>query len=138
MRTAAGNASSEQGGRPLGAALALLAVWGTLAPYAGPRLGFVVVTRPVVEVVDHVVPGVVLVGIATFALVTGSLALPLSLTAVLAGLWMAGTHIPLLAQAARGGIDLATALWHSLPGILVLGVAIGAAALAWRQETPAT
>ncbi|HEX2027510.1 MAG TPA: hypothetical protein VHF25_05870 [Nitriliruptorales bacterium] len=119
----------------MGAALGLLGVWGTLAPYAGPPLGFVVVTRPVVEVVDHVLPGIVLLGVATFALVTGRLPLPLSLLAVLAGLWMAGTHVPLLAQAARGGVEVAAALWHSLPGLLLLVVAVGAAVVAWVQET---
>lgn len=111
-----------------------IGVWATLAPYAGPPLGLEVNVEPKIEVVDHVVPGVVVLAVAGFAAVVG-LALPLTLLAALAGLWMTATHIPLLMQVRTGEVDLAAALFHSVPGIAIFVFAVAATVVAWN-ETP--
>ncbi|MDP8930919.1 MAG: hypothetical protein M3O70_20695, partial [Actinomycetota bacterium] len=103
------------------------------APYLGPIFGLVVTTRPIVEVVDHVLPGLVVLGIALLIILTGRLPLPAALLAVLASLWMAGTHIPLLLQARTGGVQLASALWHAAPGILLFALTVAATVLAWSE-----
>lgn len=120
--------------RRVAVTLLLFAGWGTVAPYAGLPLGLVVEAPPVVEVVDHVVPGLVLLAVGTFALAAGRLPIEAALVAVLAGLWMTATHVPLLLQVGSGAVDLASALWHSLPGILVLTIASAAAVLAWSDQ----
>lgn len=129
--------SSARGARLLAAGLVLLAVVAGLAPYTGPLFGFVLLTRPLVEVVDHVVPAGAVVAVAGYGIASARLPLWAALVAVLAGFWMTATHVPLLAQAADGGIDLPTALWHSVPGIVLLLAAAGAAAVAWAGEREA-
>lgn len=126
---------SPSGWRRVAVTLLLLALWGTVAPYAGPPLGLVVQARPVVEVVDHVVPGMVLLAVGAFALAVARLPLEAALAAVLAGLWMTATHVPLLVQVGSGAVSLASALWHSVPGILLLIVASAAAVLAWGDQS---
>ncbi|MFN2389812.1 MAG: hypothetical protein ABR575_09450 [Actinomycetota bacterium] len=116
-----------------GAALLLLGLWSVAAPYAGRALGFEVNTRPSVEVVDHVVPGIVVIAIAVGVLLTGGLALAAALAAVLAGFWMTATHVPLLVQANEGGVAMSTALWHTVPGVASLVVAGVLAVGAWRR-----
>lgn len=115
--------------RGFGWATAALAIWGAIAPYAGPYLGFMVQTRPIVEIIDHVVPAVVLLGVATVAIRTRGLPLPAALIATLAGMWMTGTHAPLLLQAARNEVAIGAALWHSLPGMVLFLVQVAASVL---------
>ncbi len=120
--------------RPVAAALALLAAWVGVAPYTGRWFGFTVATRPVVEVVDHVVPAVVVLAVAAFGVATSRLPWSVTLVAVLAGLWTFATHVPLLVDAGRGFVPWATALWHSVPGAVLFVVTIGVAGMAWRHE----
>ncbi len=105
--------------RVLAASFLLVALWGTLAPYVGRPIGLVVVTQPVVEVVDHVVPGIAVLGIAFSWLTTGRMSRIGVLAVGLAGMWMTGTHVPLLLQAIEGGASPAAALFHSVPGIMI-------------------
>lgn len=114
--------------RPLAAIILLFAVWATVAPYAGKRLGLDVNTQSIVEVVDHVVPGLVVIAVFVAALLADRLPLPGALIAVLGGFWMSGTHVPLLAQAARQEVALGSALWHTLPPLAVFVLAAAAAA----------
>lgn len=121
------------GWRSFGFSALLLGAWAVAAPYLGPILGLVVATRPIVEVVDHVLPGLAVLGIALLTILTGRLPLAAALLAVLASLWMAGTHIPLLLQVRSGGAQLPSALWHAAPGILLLTLTVAAAVVVWTE-----
>ncbi len=119
--------------RGLGFTLLTLALWAIAVPYSARPLGLTVATRPIVEVVDHVVPGLVVLMVGAAATIIGRLRLEAALLALLAALWMTGTHLPLLAQAARGEATWAAALFHSLPGIALLILAVDASLWAWRE-----
>lgn len=98
-----------------------IAVWAVLPPYVGPALA----TDPTVEIVDHVVPAVVVLAVALATLAAGARAAgtPLfagGLVIALAGFWMIATHVPLIAQANRGEAPWGATLWHSIPGLVVL------------------
>jgi hypothetical protein len=114
--------------------LLILATWGALAPYIATALGLIVVVRPIVEVVDHVIPGVILLAVAAAALATRRFPLVAALAAALASLWMTATHVPLVIQGARGGVSMAAALFHSIPGMAALVVSVVAVVLAWDEE----
>lgn len=108
---------------PLALAGVALAVWAMLPPYFGPALPL----DPTVEVVDHVVPGVVVLAVSLAALALSrreAAMFAAGLLVTLAGFWMTVTHVPLVAQAARGEVPWGTATWHSVPGVVV--VAFGA------------
>lgn len=104
-----------------------LAVFGALdavAPYVANAVGLPLATLPLNEVVDHVVPGAVVILVAWISLLRGRRALVGSLLCLVAGTWMTATHVPLLVQAGQGLVPWETALIHSIPGILVLLVAL--------------
>lgn len=103
-----------------------IAVWAVLPPYVGPALA----TDPTVEIVDHVVPAVVVLVVALATLAAGARAAGTraagtsvfagGLVIALAGFWMVATHVPLVAQANRGEAPWGATLWHSIPGLVVL------------------
>ena len=97
-------------------------------------LGLGVDVPAVVEVVDHVVPGVAVLAVAGYALRAGRLPLEATLVGLLAGLWMTVTHLPLLAHARHGLVAWPSALFHSLPGIALVTLLGVAAAKAWRAD----
>lgn len=99
----------------------LVAVWAVLPPYAGPGL----LLDPTVEVIDHVVPGLVVLGVSLAALAlrrraVGTPMLAAGLLVTLAGFWMTVTHLPLVAQALRGEAPAVAAGWHTVPGLVVM------------------
>lgn len=104
--------------------LLLFGTWGILVPYLGRPAGFVVDTRPINEVVDHVIPGIVVVAVAASYLVLRRRTFAGSLAVVAAGIWMTATHIPLLKQAADGQASMQAALWHSIPGMVILALGV--------------
>lgn len=120
----------EQKARLLARLLLFFGVWGTLAPYVGPD----VLVRQIVEVVDHVVPGVVVLGVALLSLHRRRIELIPAGLAVLAGLWMTTTHVPLVGQAARGETSWDGALWMFVPSACVFVIAVWAVAVAWIDE----
>lgn len=120
--------------RRLAVLLLVLGAWATVAPYAGPLMGWVVHTQPETEFFTHVVPAVPILAAAVWLWLTGRLPLPLALIAVLCGFWMTGTHLPLLFQAADGGVAWASALWHSIPGLTIFVLTAALATLAWLEE----
>ena len=105
-------------------ALAVFGVLDAVAPYVSNAVGLPLSTLSINEVVDHVVPGAIVVGIAWFSLLRGRRFLAGSLVSLVAGTWMFATHVPLLVQAAQGIVPIQTALIHSVPGILVLLTAL--------------
>lgn len=100
--------------------LLLFGVWGILAPYAGRPVGLIVDAMPIVEVVDHVIPGAAVLAVAGLSLAAGHRFFAGSLLVLLAGIWMTATHVPLLVQAANGGASISAALFHSIPGLVIM------------------
>ncbi|MGH7687498.1 MAG: hypothetical protein ACREN2_11880 [Candidatus Dormibacteria bacterium] len=135
MTEQAADAPEERARRPLAApeapwfsiALVVFGVLDAVAPYASTALGQPLNTLPLNEVIDHVVPGALVIGVAWFSLIQGRRSLVGSLLAVVAGTWMVATHIPLLVQAGQGLVPVETALLHSVAGILVFVTAAMAA-----------
>lgn len=123
----------------LSALLIPLAVWLALVPSVAPALGYTLDLDPVVEVVDHVVPGVViLVVIAAALLLRARPSAPYAFAigaalSLLAGLWATATHVPLLAQAQQGLVTWGAATFHSVPGVVVMVVALAALVPALRN-----
>lgn len=115
----------------------VVAVVASGAPWIAKALGLPLPVRTSLEIVDHVVPGVVVVG-ASAAVLSGRLstfaALIATLASALAGLWMTATHVPLLLQARTVLVDWPTASIHSVPGIVTLALTIPPAVWAWRRQ----
>ena len=108
----------------LSIALAVFGVLDAIAPYVSNAVGLPLSTLTINEVVDHVVPGAIVVGIAWMSLLRGRRSLAGSLVTVVAGTWMFATHVPLLVQGAQGLVPIQTVLIHSIPGLLVLLTAL--------------
>jgi hypothetical protein len=113
------------------AVLAAIGAWTIVVPYLGRALGLDVNVSARVEIVDHVVPGLFVVA-AALALrrlaLRGRLAgQPAALfgagVAFLAGFWVFATHVPLLADASRSDLSWEAAIWHSITGVPVVGLA---------------
>ena len=114
----------------LAALLLAFGAWGTLAPYAGPE----VPVSASVEVVDHVIPGVIVLAVAAFAVQRRRFELIPAALALLAGLWMTVSHVPLLAMAARGETPWDGAVWMFAPSVSVLLLAGWTGAIAWVED----
>jgi hypothetical protein len=117
---------------------------------AGVVAGFVAILPYVVtpeldtaraaEIADHVFPGVVVLLVVGAVLlaqrrggVGGTAFLGAGMGILLAGIWMASTHVPLLSQAARDEAPWAGALYHSASAAIVLAVGVAWASAAWTQ-----
>lgn len=111
-----------------------LGVAGLVAPYVSRGVGLPVPVAPSVEVVDHVLPGLVVLAAAGAVLAIRRFSLVATLVATLAGFWISATHLPLLLQANRGEESWPAALIHSTGGILILVAAAVGAVLAWEEE----
>lgn len=109
----------------------VLGVAVAATPYLARPLGLVVRVPWLIEVVDHVLPGVVVVLLAVLARWIGRVRLEITLVAVLAGLWAFSTHVPLVLAAGRGNPDWGTALWHTTPAAALLGATSLSAVRAW-------
>lgn len=117
----------------------IVGVWAALPYFLGPQLS--VAKR--VEVVDHVVPGLVVVGTSALVL-AGRHRAHLSPTAAfaagpvlfLAAFWMAITHVPLIAQAARHDAPWIPTLWHSASALAVLVLGVVWAKDSWAAAGP--
>lgn len=116
-----------------------LAVWLAATPYVAPAFGFTLTLDPLVEVVDHVVPGVVVVAACATALLLRrrpSAAYAFTIAAALSmlgGLWATATHVPLLVQARQGLVTWGAAFFHSTPGVVLMVVALLALVPALRN-----
>lgn len=123
--------------RGLLGALIVVAVVASVAPWIAKAAGLPLPVSTSLEIVDHVVPGIVVVG-ASALLLSGRLpafaALIATLAAALAGLWMTATHVPLLWQARTVLVDWPTALTHSVPVIATFALTIPPAVWAWRRQ----
>lgn len=113
------------------AALAALGAWTIVVPYLARPLGLTVDVAASVEFVDHVLPGAIVVAGALWLLARARRAplaaervAPLAAgAAFLAGFWVLATHLPLVADAARGLGAWDAAVWHSWAALPVVVLA---------------
>lgn len=130
-------------------ALALLGGLSMLPPYVGPPLGLDLDVASDVELVDHVLPGAVVMLCGTLGTVlarrrpaaqAGLPGLALYSGAFLAGLFETATHVPLVLDAGGPLTPWGPVLLHSVPApvitALALWLTIGAAKTAF-PEPPA-
>lgn len=116
-----------------------VALWASLPQYSGPAIN----TSATTEVVDHIVPAIVvvlcsLVGIAASRRPQGPGALRFiaGLGVLLAGLWMLATHFPLLTQTMRGGPEAASwaaTIYHTSSALAVFGLGLLWATVTWAE-----
>lgn len=108
-------------------ALAALALWAIVPPYLGPVVGLELDVPSSVEVVDHVVPGVAACAGALIALaearrgaLDGIRALAALGVCVLAGLFQAVSHAPLVLDAGGPLQPVGAVILHASPGPVLL------------------
>ncbi len=82
--------------------------------------------RKGVEVVDHAVPGLIVLGVVLVAILLGvrsdTLMLGGGVVILLAGFWMAATHMSLLSQALDHRASASGAAYHCSTAIAVLAL----------------
>jgi len=110
-------------------ALGAAGVWTIVTPYLGSLLGLEVDVAATVEVVDHVVPGAVVLLTSAVALSRRAASEDLqSIAAIglafLAGFWVISTHVPLIAEAARGDSPWDATVWHNSGGFLIAALSL--------------
>lgn len=110
----------------------VVGLWAFLPVYTGPELN--VAQR--VEIADHLIPGLVVLAACAAAMalrLRATMLLVAGMAVALAGFWMTATHLPLVVQATDGQVPWTSAIYHTLPGLAVLGVG-----LVWilRPEPP--
>ena len=111
--------------------LVAIAAWTMIVPYLGDALGLEVEVAALVEVVDHVVPGAIVVVAGLYlrrlarrgALADQRLALPAAGLVFLAGFWVLATHLPLLKDAAEARVAWEAAIWHSIAALPIVALA---------------
>lgn len=102
-------------------------------PYLGPALGLELDVPSRVEVVDHVIPGAVVVALSALALLAtrdgsrapdGLLVLAAVGGCLLAGVWETSSHVPLLAEAGERGSPWGAVLLHATAGPAIAGLSL--------------
>ena len=115
----------------------VVGLWAVAPNFTGPGL---VLQDPSVEVIDHVVPGLLVVAVSIAALIVAwSSARPWSVVflsggvVATAGLWMVATHVPVLLQAIRGEAPWGATLYHLAPSAAVLWLGLAWSARYWSD-----
>lgn len=116
-----------------------VAFWATLPQWSGPAIN----TSATAEVVDHIVPAilVVLCSLAAIAVSRrpqgpGAVRFIAGMGVLLAGLWMIATHFPLVTQTMRGGPEAASwaaTIYHSASALAVFGLGLLWATVTWSE-----
>lgn len=111
--------------------LAAVALWSMLPPYLGPLVGLELDVAASVELVDHVLPGLLACAAALIAHVearrgqTESLRSLVALgVCVLAGLFETVTHVALVLDAGGPQQPVASVVLHATPGPVLLGLSL--------------
>jgi hypothetical protein len=112
--------------------LAAVGAWTVIVPYLGHALGLTVGVAARVEVIDHVIPGLIVVAASLYlraqarraALAGERFALPAAGLCLLAGFWVLITHLPLLGDAARSDQAWDAAIWHSVAALPIVILAV--------------
>ena len=102
----------------------VVSVWAVLPPFIPPDLETALAT----EIVDHVLPAVVVfvaIALASSRPWPRLRLFQIGLAVTVAGMFMVGSHIPLVVQALGGGAPWPGTIHHSLApvAVLVLGLA---------------
>ncbi len=114
----------------------LVGACATLPVMVGPRLE----VAHKVEIADHLIPGVVVLAVSVTALMasrsasgSGTFLFAAGLILTLAGLWMALTHLPLVAQAVRHDAPWGATIYHSASAVLVLAFGLAWTKASWAR-----
>ena len=124
--------ASDQAGTRLAGLLVALGALTVAIPYLGRAIGLSVDVAGRIEVIDHVVPGALVMAVGGRVLVLARRgvvrgrwpALVGGGICCLAGFWVLATHVPLLADAARGSAGWGSALWHFSTALPIIGVSL--------------
>ena len=113
-----------------------VAIWASLPRYSGPKLNVAAST----EVVDHVIPAIVVLLCSVVAIFAGRRATGPGSTrflagmgVLLAGLWMMATHLPLVAEARRGDAPWVATIYHTSAALAVFGLGLLWATVTWSE-----
>ncbi len=119
--------------RALGA-LAIFGALSTLPPYLGPQIGLELgEIADKVEVVDHVIPGVLTflaAGACFLLLPSGRIRMDSMLLAIavavcmLAGVWETSSHVPLVLDGGQAGSPWGAVILHSALGPLLAALSL--------------
>ena len=110
-------------------------LWALLPKYVTPPLN----TSDRAEFADHVIPGVLVLAAAGACLLRRDqerlslVPLVAGMVVVLAGFWMAATHLPLVLQAFRGEAPWAGTVYHSASALAVFGLGLLWCASHWSD-----
>ena len=113
-----------------------IAFWATLPQWSGPKLN----VDASKEVVDHIVPGVVVL-LASLAGIyasrrpqgPGALRFMAGMVVLLAGLWMLATHLPLVAEAMRDEAPWPATIYHTSSALAVFGLGLLWSTVTWSE-----
>jgi hypothetical protein len=107
------------------AALAAVAVWSIVPPYLGPAIGLELDVASSVEVVDHAVPGVLVLVLVALMRVTDNDESAAALGAcALCGLWVTTSHATLVLDGGEEGKPWDAVLFHATPGPVLLALSV--------------
>src|SRR4051794_4254374 len=116
-----------------------VAVWASLPKYSGPKLS----VSSQKEFVDHIIPAISVLAASIAGIAAGrrrqgpgAIRFVAGMVVLLAGLWMMATHIPLVAQTARGGPDAASwapTIYHTSAALAVFGLGLLWATVTWSE-----
>lgn len=113
-----------------------VAVWASLPRYSGPKLNVAAST----EVVDHVIPAILVLLCSVVAIFAGRRAkgpggtrFLAGMGVLLAGLWMMATHLPLVAEARRGEAPWVATIYHTSAALAVFGLGLLWATVTWSE-----
>jgi hypothetical protein len=113
----------------------VIGLYAMLPAFAGPQLH----VQRITEVVDHVIPGLILLALVASAATLGArpagLMLAFGAVVTLAGLWMVDTHVGLVSQAVHHEVDLVAAGFHVSTALAVFGFGL---AFVWRYREQLT
>jgi hypothetical protein len=113
-----------------------VAVWASLPRWSGPKLNVAAST----EVVDHVIPAILVLLCSLVAIAAGRRAngpggtrFLAGMGVLLAGLWMMATHLPLVAEARRGDAPWVATIYHTSAALAVFGLGLLWATVTWSE-----
>ena len=117
----------------------VVGVWGSLPRFVDSGL----LTDDRVEVVDHVVPGVVVIVVSLISVAVarrsstpGPFLFVAGLVVLLAGLFMVATHVPLVMQATRDEAPWGGTVFHTSAALAVFGLGLLWATTYWSATAP--
>ncbi|MDQ4071169.1 MAG: hypothetical protein M3203_17120 [Actinomycetota bacterium] len=113
-----------------------VAFWASMPQWSGPQLN----VEPAKEVVDHIVPAVVVLLASIVGIYAsrrpqgpGALRFMAGMAVLLAGLWMMATHLPLVAQALRDEAPWPATIYHNSSALAVFGLGLLWSTVTWAE-----